>query len=220
MVSGVVVSTFISCGSTTTREMTTSSINQQQERGKGSVWTTWFDIPWFLSTKLWRARSRLTEPQLAQSSDFALLRRSHSTLSSVFGTIVRLQHTLVSRVRFVMDTHLRRLLGRHNCTVVLLLEPGSNTLGKCVFLANMRQRLPSTNSVHGGHKPMLKHSNCVWTQALQVKHKSETLEPCLNTSTRLKQKSEPLKVCLDTVRLLNPPDHPALQRHSTVSFCL
>ena len=142
------------------------------------------------------------------------------TLSSVFGTIVRLQHTLVSRVRFVMDTHLRRLLGRHNCTVVLLLEPGSNTLGKCVFLANMRQRLPSTNSVHGGHKPMLKHSNSVWTQALQVKHKSETLESCLNTSTRLKQKSEPLKVCLDTVRLLNPSDHPALQRHSTFSFCL
>ena len=122
---------------------------------------------------------------------------------------------------FVMGIHLRRLLGRTHLDRGCSSWPGSNTARANVCFANMRQRLPSTNSIDSGHKPVwpswntqtlfehkqaawntsLEHLNCVWTQANRLKHKSETLELCLNT------------VCL-----LNPSNHPHLmQRHSTFS---
>ena len=87
---------------------------------------------------------------------------------------------------FVIGTHLRRLLGRTHLDRGCSSWPGSNTASKCKCVLCKHETETSFNQQHWQWAQacltILKHSNSVWTQASRLKHKSGTLELCLNTS--------------------------------------
>ena len=141
------------------------------------------------STKLWTLpHYGSVSPNLPKALTSHYFGHTHPLLC-VFGCIVRLKMSFY-QLLFVIGIHLRRhiwtgvvLLGPVQilCTLLTCEQmcglwghicsswPGSNTvMSKCVGFANMRQRLPSNNSIGSGHKPLSDHL--------------ETLKLCLNTS--------------------------------------